>query len=774
MNIRRKLVLGATVIGFVPVLVAALVLSWEANIKGKVLLEAQANNQLISVRDVTLENVETYFDLVKKNINSITTSQTTIEAMADFSGSFSSHAQKADLPVETTTSLVSQFYQQKFAPLYKKYNAEEPAISSNLNKLNANAMALQYSYISQNDADLDKKNALVYSPDYSAYSESHSFYHVNFRELIANFGYKDLLLIDPKTSDIVYSVSKNIDFATNLQNGPFANTGLAQAYNAIVANPVKGEVSITDFSNYEPSLGFPTMFIAAPVFDMDNFIGVIVVKSSIKQLNDIFTHHQSWQNIGLGETGETYVVGQDSKLRSVSRLFIENSDKYLSDRESQGMSKLDLNRIKLSGSLVGVVPVNTEAVQLGLKGEIGSTRYQNLAGDVVLSAYRPFKIGDANWVLVSEINENEAFAATVELQNAILKISIVVICIALMVSALAGYIFSKSMTSPIMSTIDTLKNIAEGDGDLTQRLDDKRQDEMGELSREFNRFISNVHNIVIQVASNSAGIKSNIDKLNEISHSTTLAMVEQRKQTDNVAISFGNLNTTSQDTAEVTSQVMLSAKEAALVTEDGRQVVNNNQETILSLATSLRESCGTIEALGKEVENIGSVLAVIQSIAEQTNLLALNAAIEAARAGEQGRGFAVVADEVRSLAAKTQDSTAHIQETINKLKSTASMATKMMHQSEQIGLDTVEQSSHVGNALNDISTLINKVSDALERAAANTKVQSSLVFEMDNNIQSIATSAESVSSQALKSENLNANIQQNSDRLFELVGRFKT
>ena len=157
MNIRRKLVLGATVIGFVPVLVAALVLSWEANIKGKVLLEAQANNQLISVRDVTLENVETYFDLVKKNINSITTSQTTIEAMADFSGSFSSHAQKADLPVETTTSLVSQFYQQKFAPLYKKYNAEEPAISSNLNKLNANAMALQYSYISQNDADLDKK-----------------------------------------------------------------------------------------------------------------------------------------------------------------------------------------------------------------------------------------------------------------------------------------------------------------------------------------------------------------------------------------------------------------------------------------------------------------------------------------------------------------------------------------------------------------------------------------------------------------------------------------
>lgn len=774
MNIRRKLVLGATVIGFVPVLVAALVLSWEANITGKVLLEAQANNQLISVRDVTLENVETYFDLVKKNINSITTSQTTIEAMADFSGSFSSHAQKADLPVVKTTSAVSQFYQQKFAPLFKKYNAEDPPISTSFNKMNANAMALQYSYISQNDADLDKKHALVYSPDYSAYSESHGFYHVNFRELIANFGYKDLILIDPKTSDIVYSVSKNIDFATNLKNGPFANTGLAQAYNAIVANPVKGEVSITDFSSYEPSLGFPIMFIAAPIFDMDNFIGVIVVKSSIKQLNDIFTHHQSWQNIGLGGTGETYVVGQDSKLRSVSRLFIENPDKYLSVLESQGMSKLDLNRIKLSGSLVGVVPVNTDAVQLGLKGEIGSTRYQNLAGDGVLSAYRPFKIGDANWVLVSEINENEAFAATVELQNAILKISIVVICIALIMSALAGYIFSKSMTSPIMTTINTLKNIAEGDGDLTQRLDDKRQDEMGELSREFNRFISNVHNIVLQVASNSASIKSNIDKLNEISHTTTLAMVEQRKQTDNVAISFGNLNTTSQDTAEVTSQVMLSAKEAALVTDDGRQVVKNNQETILSLATSLRESCGTIEALGKEVENIGSVLAVIQSIAEQTNLLALNAAIEAARAGEQGRGFAVVADEVRTLAAKTQDSTADIQETINKLKSTASMATRMMHQSEQIGLDTVKQSSHVENALNDISTLINQVSDALERAAANTKVQSSLVFEMDNNIQSIAISAESVSSQALKSENLNANIQQNSDRLFELVGRFKT
>ena len=102
------------------------------------------------------------------------------------------------------------------------------------------------------------------------------------------------------------------------------------------------------------------------------------------------------------------------------------------------------------------------------------------------------------------------------------------------------------------------------------------------------------------------------------------------------------------------------------------------------------------------------------------------------------------------------------------------MATRMMHQSEQIGLDTVKQSSHVENALNDISTLINQVSDALERAAANTKVQSGLVFEMDNNIQSIAISAESVSSQALKSENLNANIQQNSDRLFELVGRFKT
>ncbi|HKK57094.1 methyl-accepting chemotaxis protein, partial [Marinobacter sp.] len=326
---------------------------------------------------------------------------------------------------------------------------------------------------------------------------------------------------------------------------------------------------------------------------------------------------------------------------------------------------------------------------------------------------------------------------------------------------------------PIREVINRIKNIAQGDGDLTQRMEVRSQDEMGQLATEFNVFIDNIHGIVKQVSTNCADMANSMQRMLSTTIAASEKVTEQSEQTDQIATAFNEMSSTSRDISTNTNSASESANNAKGVSDEAKGVVDNAIQSINKLANEIEEASTVIMSLEQDVREIVSVLTVIQGIAEQTNLLALNAAIEAARAGEQGRGFAVVADEVRSLASKTQDSTEEIRVMIDRLQQGSTKAVDVMQQSKTRGQETVEHSENVSRSLADMSSLITQINDLNTQIASASEQQTAVSEDMNESVQGILVIADEVNSGISDSSRLCEELTAKTKELSDLVDRFK-
>jgi methyl-accepting chemotaxis protein len=373
------------------------------------------------------------------------------------------------------------------------------------------------------------------------------------------------------------------------------------------------------------------------------------------------------------------------------------------------------------------------------------------------------------WIIGSGIYIDDVEAA---FQKEIMALGVTVIFVIILLASLS-FIITRSIVSPLRETTVAMDDISQGEGDLTARLDSSGNDELSDLSLAFNRYTEKIHEIVRQVQEATGELTSSSDELNSVSTETNRSMIQQRSETHQAATAVTEMASTVQEIAKSSEAAALSAREADTEALDGKSIIGAAAETINKLASEVEQSAEVINRLETESEAIGSVLDVIRGIAEQTNLLALNAAIEAARAGEQGRGFAVVADEVRTLASRTQQSTQEIQDMIENLQNGSREAVRVMESSRATTQLTVEKASDAAQSLNKIAEAVGVISDMNTQIASAAEEQSAVAQEIDKNIVQISDLAEQGADQTTHVSDASERLSKLSGSLAQLVEKFK-
>nr|WP_077047571.1 methyl-accepting chemotaxis protein [Pseudomonas sp. KK4] len=470
-------------------------------------------------------------------------------------------------------------------------------------------------------------------------------------------------------------------------------------------------------------------------------------------------------NIAYGKEG--YFFGYDS---NTVRLFKANSP------EGVGQSfkdNRDPNGVYVNRDLVKVAKDGTHYLQYSsplpsnnkvLVPKLGYTEYL------------------AKWDMAVGTSVNldgiEAQVAVVEakvqerVQGVVLSIVGVAVVVLLLIAA-AGMLLANTILRPLNLMKANLDDIAAGEGDLTRRLTITSQDELGALAGSFNRFVDKIHGLVRQITEMTSQLTGLVNQVSDQAQRSDQAMERQRHETDQVATAINEMSAAAQEVAKSAQNAAVAAQQTDEEGQAAKRVVAGSIVKIHALVDDIRSSGVSLDSLQKDVSSIVSVLGVIRSIAEQTNLLALNAAIEAARAGEAGRGFAVVADEVRALASRTQISTQEIQGMIDRLQAGTQSAVEAMRRSSEAGDGTSAQANEAGASLDTMAQLIATINSMNAQIASAAEEQTAVAEEINRSVHQIAVAVDNVAGETQLGAQTSRSLADLGQRLGSLVGQFR-
>ncbi|MCG9677811.1 methyl-accepting chemotaxis protein [Vibrio sp. Isolate24] len=506
-----------------------------------------------------------------------------------------------------------------------------------------------------------------------------------------------------------------------------------QWFYGFLASGKKVELSI----DVDDSNGVATVFVNHVVMHQGKRIGVTGIGLSLQNMG------KTVANYSLGEQGQLMLVDNQGVV------------KIHADANLVGKSLNDLQLRELAAQLGKLSDTDSHIIEAEVNGSA------MIVGFIALP--------ELGWTLVSLQPQSEVLA---ELNQFIQTMTYIGVVVALLFIVISAYM-TNTLLKPLSTTADLLLEIGGGGGDLTQRLDESRNDEVGSIARGYNQFVSYMGNVLQEIDRSRADLVATIDHIDSQASEMKHQIQGQEQNIDQVATAIHEMSASSEEIASNANNTSDNVQQATVEVKHGLSSVSDTFSHTEAMSRQLDQSSQSIEKLSNDINAIDTVLDVISGVSEQTNLLALNAAIEAARAGDQGRGFAVVADEVRTLASRTQDSASEIRTIIENLQGLSNTVVKEVSQSHSTGKACLTAAQASEKHLESINQFVDEIHQLSSQTATATNEQSQVINEIAPHVSSIADVARSNTEMVNQTSHHCADLKDNVNSLSQLVAKFK-
>ncbi|MBL8641770.1 MAG: HAMP domain-containing protein [Alphaproteobacteria bacterium] len=615
---------------------------------------------------------------------------------------------------------------------------------------------LQKKYIDENQNKLGEKHLLDFAPDHTQYSTHHAVYHQWFREILLSHQYYDIFIINAR-GDVLYTVYKERDFATNLMNGKWKESSLAHLFRAIKEKPLEGQVYFEDFKPYSPSNDVPAAFLGTAILNPETkeFMGAFVYQMPIGELNK----HTFISKL-VGKTIESQLVGPDHLQRNDPNPD-DNFDPILKNK------------------------VDSPSVIKALSGETGAD-WSRDGDQETLSTYVPFDLYGTKMAFMVDIFKSEIME---DVYNSIQTIIFAALGILIFV-ALISYFYSKSITNPIKALSSVMTLLANKDYSVTVPYQN-RGDEMGDMARSVDVFKQNGLAVQkLEKEQEALKLKAEEDKrdsmnmlANDFDQRTSGIIKSLAAAATQMQSAAAQMTSASTKTAHASKIVSSAASEAdsnvqtvAAATEELSASSSEIARQISSVAEKSARASGEAQRTSEQVselnvlaDSIGDVIGAIKEIAEQTNLLALNATIEAARAGEAGKGFAVVADEVKKLATETANKTIQIDERVGRIQSAIRATVDAVGRIISDVQDIDHSTSTVASAVEEQNAATSEIGRNVSEASSGTQQVAENIIDVQRSAEETGETASSLNAAANELAEIAENLQEQVSKFLDEI-----